>query len=138
MIQQSARDGQAGLAVGPNRSLAEPAREPGSAWPDHPGPKQRHGAGPLEGLLVNARYTTQLLPLQASLGLSGFIIYEAALSFLGFGIQDPTPTWGNMLSAAQSYMFQYPWLPLVSGPELTIATIPGLSNLRSGRISVIT
>ena len=39
--------------------------------------------------------------VNASLGLAGYIIYEAALSFLGFGIQDPIPTWGNMLSATQ-------------------------------------
>ncbi|RLT45949.1 MAG: ABC transporter permease, partial [Chloroflexi bacterium] len=38
-----------------------------------------------------------------------------ALSFLGFGIQDPTPTWGNMLSFTESYMFEHPWLPLIPG-----------------------
>lgn len=59
----------------------------------------------------------------ASLGLGGFIIYEAALSFLGFGIQDPTPTWGNMLAAGQSYMFQHPWLPLVSGTPIFLCTL---------------
>lgn len=61
--------------------------------------------------------------VSASLGLSGFIIYEAALSFLGLGIQDPTPTWGNMLAAAQSQMFQHPWLPLVSGIPIFLCTL---------------
>jgi peptide/nickel transport system permease protein len=61
--------------------------------------------------------------VSASLGLAGFIIYEAALSFLGFGIQDPTPTWGNMLSAAQSNMFQHPWLPLVAGTPIFLCTL---------------
>lgn len=61
--------------------------------------------------------------VSASLGLAGFIIYEAALSFLGFGIQEPTPTWGNMLSAGQSYMFQHPWLPLVSGTPIFLCTL---------------
>ncbi|MFZ5809703.1 MAG: ABC transporter permease [Chloroflexota bacterium] len=61
--------------------------------------------------------------VSASLGLAGFIIYEAALSFLGFGIQDPTPTWGNMLAASQSYMFQHPWLPLVSGTPIFLCTL---------------
>ncbi len=37
--------------------------------------------------------------VEASWLLAGFIILEAALSFLGFGIQDPIPTWGNMLAA---------------------------------------
>lgn len=53
--------------------------------------------------------------VSASLGLAGYIIYEASLSFLGFGIQDPIPTWGNMLSGTQSYMLDRPWLPLVPG-----------------------
>jgi peptide/nickel transport system permease protein len=61
--------------------------------------------------------------VSASLGLAGFIIYEAALSFLGFGIQDPTPTWGNMLASSQSYMFQHPWLPLVSGTPIFLCTL---------------
>jgi peptide/nickel transport system permease protein len=61
--------------------------------------------------------------VSASLGLSGFIILEAALSFLGLGIQDPTPTWGNMLSAAQSWMFQHPWLPLVSGIPIFLCSL---------------
>jgi peptide/nickel transport system permease protein len=61
--------------------------------------------------------------VSASLGLGGFIIYEAALSFLGFGIQDPTPTWGNMLAAAESNMFQHPWLPLVAGTPIVLCTL---------------
>ncbi|MFN8491223.1 MAG: ABC transporter permease [Caldilineaceae bacterium] len=61
--------------------------------------------------------------VDASLKLGGVIISEAALSFLGFGVQDPTPTWGNMLSQAQSYMFQHPWLPLVSGIPLVLVSL---------------
>jgi peptide/nickel transport system permease protein len=53
-----------------------------------------------------------------TLGLSGTLVAESGLSFLGFGIQDPTPSWGNMLSFANSYMFNYPWMPLV--PTLPI------------------
>jgi peptide/nickel transport system permease protein len=59
----------------------------------------------------------------ASLALGGFIVGEAALSFLGFGIQDPTPTWGNMLSAAQSYMFEHPWLPLIPGLPIFLCSL---------------
>jgi len=61
--------------------------------------------------------------VSASLALGGFIILEAALSFLGFGIQDPTPTWGNMLYAAQSYMFEHPWLPLIPGTPIFICSL---------------
>ena len=39
--------------------------------------------------------------VNATLGLGGVIVLESALSFLGFGIQPPVPTWGNMLQAAQ-------------------------------------
>ncbi len=59
----------------------------------------------------------------ASLALGGFIVAEAALSFLGFGIQDPTPTWGNMLSAAQSYMSQEPWLPIIPGTPIFLCSL---------------
>jgi len=61
--------------------------------------------------------------VDASLGLAGFIIYEAALAFLGFGIQDPIPTWGNMLAASQTYMFDKPWLPLVPGLPIFICSL---------------
>jgi peptide/nickel transport system permease protein len=61
--------------------------------------------------------------VDASLGLAGFIIYEAALAFLGFGIQDPIPTWGNMLAASQTYMLDKPWLPLVPGMPIFICSL---------------
>ena len=61
--------------------------------------------------------------VNASLALGGIIILEAALSFLGLGIQDPTPTWGNMLAQSQSYMFQHPWLPLVPGIPLVLVAL---------------
>jgi len=61
--------------------------------------------------------------VSASLSLSGYVILEAALSFIGFGIQDPTPTWGNMLAFTQSYMFQYPWLPLIPGIPIFICAL---------------
>lgn len=60
--------------------------------------------------------------VDASLGLAGFVVAEAALAFLGFGIQDPIPTWGNMLSATQTYMFDKPWLPLVPGLPIFICS----------------
>jgi peptide/nickel transport system permease protein len=61
--------------------------------------------------------------VDASLGLAGFVVAEAALAFLGFGIQDPIPTWGNMLSATQQYMFDKPWLPLVPGTPIFICSL---------------
>lgn len=58
-----------------------------------------------------------------TLQLNNVLILEAALSFLGFGIQDPTPTWGNMLAFAQSYMFEHPWMPLVPGLPILLASL---------------
>jgi peptide/nickel transport system permease protein len=61
--------------------------------------------------------------VDASLGLAGYIVAEAALAFLGFGIQDPVPTWGNMLSASQQFMLDRPWLPLVPGLPIFICSL---------------
>ena len=58
-----------------------------------------------------------------TLGVNGTLVAESALSFLGFGIQDPTPTWGNMLSFAQSYMFQHPWMPLIPSLPILLTSI---------------
>lgn len=61
--------------------------------------------------------------VDASLNLAGYVVAEAALAFLGFGIQDPVPTWGNMLSATQTYMFDRPWLPLLPGIPIFICSL---------------
>jgi peptide/nickel transport system permease protein len=43
------------------------------------------------------------------------------VSFLGFGIQPPTPSWGNMLDNAQTYLTSAPWLAIVPGLAITLA-----------------
>lgn len=55
--------------------------------------------------------------------INTMLVLESSLSFLGFGVQDPTPTWGNMLFFAQSYMFNHPWLPLVPGLPLLLCSL---------------
>ncbi|MDW0108880.1 ABC transporter permease [Sporosarcina aquimarina] len=47
--------------------------------------------------------------VQITLGLSGAILTEAALSFLGLGVQPPNPSWGVMLNASRTYMEFAPW-----------------------------
>jgi peptide/nickel transport system permease protein len=42
-------------------------------------------------------------------------VLEAALSFLGFGITPPVPTWGNMLQGVQEKLWQLPWLAFYPG-----------------------
>jgi peptide/nickel transport system permease protein len=51
----------------------------------------------------------------ATLGIGGAILTESALSFLGLGIQLPTPSWGNMLRISQSTLTTSPWLALAPG-----------------------
>ncbi len=58
-----------------------------------------------------------------TLGINGTLVSESVLSFLGFGITDPTPTWGNMLGYAQSSMFQYPWMPLIPSLPILLASV---------------
>ena len=51
------------------------------------------------------------------------IILEAALSFLGFGVQAPTPSWGLMLNEAREYMFFSPWLLALPGACLFVLVL---------------
>ena len=57
-----------------------------------------------------------------------FIVAEAAVSFLGFGVQPPTPAWGNMLSEGRDYMFTAWWLATFPGLALVV-TILGVNLL---------
>lgn len=61
--------------------------------------------------------------VSATLGLAGAIISESGLSFLGFGVQLPTPTWGNMLSGAQSQLLTAPWTAIFPGLMIFITVI---------------
>lgn len=61
--------------------------------------------------------------VSATLGLAGAIISESGLSFLGFGVQLPTPTWGNMLSGAQSQLLIAPWTAIFPGLMIFIVVI---------------
>ena len=51
----------------------------------------------------------------ATLGVGNAIMIESSLSFLGLGVQPPTPTWGNMLMDSQATMVTKPWLTLFPG-----------------------
>ncbi len=53
--------------------------------------------------------------VQSTLGLGLAIMSESGLSFLGFGIMPPTPSWGNMLNNAQEHILEYPWLAIFPG-----------------------
>lgn len=61
--------------------------------------------------------------VQGALQTAYSIITESGLSYLGFGIQLPTPTWGNMLNDAQTYMTRNPWLAIFPGLMIFITVI---------------
>ncbi len=61
--------------------------------------------------------------VSATLGLAGAIISESGLSYLGFGVQLPTPTWGNMLSNTQNQMTTAPWTAIFPGLMIFIIVI---------------
>ncbi|RWK60915.1 ABC transporter permease [Mesorhizobium sp.] len=57
----------------------------------------------------------------ATLTVARAILLEAYVSFLGYGIQPPLPSWGNMLNGAQQYLGSAPWLAIVPGIAITLA-----------------
>jgi peptide/nickel transport system permease protein len=67
--------------------------------------------------------TTSQIVVQASMNLPYAIIDIAGLSFLGFGIQPPTPDWGGMLSAGQSSMFFAPSLVIFPSIAITLLVV---------------
>ena len=51
------------------------------------------------------------------------IVQESGLSFLGFGIQPPTPSWGSLLSNAKENFIKYPWLAIFPGLMIFLSII---------------
>ena len=61
--------------------------------------------------------------VQSTLGMAAAIIGEAALSFLGLGVQPPTPSWGTMLDAGRSHLFDAPHLTIVPGVAIALLVV---------------
>ena len=59
------------------------------------------------------------------------ILLESYISFLGYGIQPPIPSWGNMLNNAQEYLVTAPWLAILPGAAITLA-VTGFNFLGDG------
>jgi peptide/nickel transport system permease protein len=59
----------------------------------------------------------------ASLQFSQFIVAEAAISFLGFGVQPPTPAWGSMLSESRDFLYVAWWLAAFPGAALALTDL---------------
>ena len=69
--------------------------------------------------------------VQGALRVSGAIITEAGLSFLGLGIPPPTPVWGSMISEGRQFIIMAPWISTFPGIALMIAVV-GLNLLGDG------
>lgn len=61
--------------------------------------------------------------VESTLGIGFAIMEESGLSFLGFGIRPPTPSWGNLLSNAQEHLTQQPWLAIFPGLMIFLTII---------------
>jgi ABC-type dipeptide/oligopeptide/nickel transport system permease subunit len=63
------------------------------------------------------------LLVQATLTIAQSIIAESSLSFLGLGVQPPTPSWGGMLNTARNFINQAPWMAIFPGLSIYITVL---------------
>ena len=92
------------------RDFIEAARALGAAWP--------------RILLVHI--LPHLVPhilVWATLGISVTVLLEATLSFLGIGVQPPTPSWGGIIFESQSYFLSAPWLVFIPGALILLIAL---------------
>jgi peptide/nickel transport system permease protein len=69
--------------------------------------------------------------VQATLGMAGAILAEASLSFLGLGVQPPTPSWGTMLNGGRLHLLDAPHLTIFPGAAIA-ALVLGFNFLGDG------
>ncbi|HLW59566.1 MAG TPA: ABC transporter permease [bacterium] len=89
---------------------------------------------------IMARYilpgTVAPIVVQASIRMATVLLFASSLSFLGLGVQPPTPDWGAMLSNARAYMFLAPHVTAAPGVAITIVVI-GFNLLGDGLRDVL-
>jgi peptide/nickel transport system permease protein len=76
-------------------------------------------------IIFNHMIPNALAPIIVAMtfGFGDVIITEAALSFVGFGVQPPSPSWGNMLNGVRDFMLIQPWRAFVPGLAIFLASI---------------
>lgn len=82
------------------------------------------GAGPWRVLFRHL--LPHLVPtvlVYGTLGIATTVLYEATLSFLGVGVQPPTPSWGKMIFESQSYYLTAPWLVFIPGAAILVVAL---------------
>jgi oligopeptide/dipeptide ABC transporter ATP-binding protein len=65
----------------------------------------------------------QVIPVIALLDLGFIVLVESTLSFLGFGLSPPTPSWGSILADGRKFMLVSPWLPILPGLAILITVL---------------
>jgi peptide/nickel transport system permease protein len=87
------------------------------------------------GLSIIARHIfpnlVNTIIVTSSLEVARMIIQESFLSFLGLGVQPPTPSWGGMLGEGRMYMLTHPWLATFPGLAIFVTTL-GINLLGDG------
>ena len=78
-----------------------------------------------------------VLIIQATLGMAEAILIETSLSYLGFGVQEPTPSWGNMVQAGANYLMQGKFWPSTAPALAILITIMGFHLLGDGLNNVL-
>ena len=79
-----------------------------------------HGRIMLRHVLPN---TTAPIIVETSVAIPAAILAEAGLSFLGLGVQPPTPSWGAMIDTAQGYMQREPWIAIAPGAAIVVTVL---------------
>ncbi len=74
---------------------------------------------------------TSALTVVATLEMAHAILLESTLSFLGLGVQPPTPSWGLMVAEGKTYMFFQPWVIVIPGVALALLVL-GINLLGDG------
>jgi peptide/nickel transport system permease protein len=95
------------------------------------------GAGTVRILVRHVIPTTiPAVTVQATLGMAGAILAEAALSFLGLGVQPPTPSWGTMLNGGRLHLLDAPHLTIFPGAAIAVLVL-GFNFLGDGLRDVL-
>ncbi len=85
-----------------------------------------HALGASTGRILFAHILPQLIStilVFGTLGISSAVLLEAALSFLGVGVQPPTPSWGGIINESQTYFLNAPWLVAFPGFAILLTSL---------------
>ncbi len=78
-----------------------------------------------------------LLIIRATIGMAEAILIETSLSYLGFGVQEPTPSWGNMVQSGSNYFLQGNFWPSTAPSLAILFTILGFHLLGDGLNNIL-